>query len=374
VTRPHLLVLNERDPENPRAGGAEVHLFEILGRLARRGYPVTMLCAGFPGGAARVRIEGVEVERLGNRYTYYARVVGRYRRLARAVARPALLVETLNKLPFYGPVYSPLPQIAIVHHLFGRTAFRQVPFPIAAATWLAELGIPRVYRGVPMIAISPSTRDDLVARGVAPEQVTVSPCGIDHALYRPGGEVPSPTILALGRVEPYKRFDLAVAVMPRILAAVPDARLVIAGRGAAVPALERQVDALGLRAAVELTGFVADERKVALYRQARVFVNLSEKEGWGLTVIEAAACGVPAVASNSPGLRDAVQHGRSGMLVPHGDADAYAETVLRLLQDDEEWRRLRAGALAWAGTFDWDVAADQAETVIATGLARGKPY
>jgi glycosyltransferase involved in cell wall biosynthesis len=161
-----------------------------------------------------------------------------------------------------------------------------------------------------------------------------------------------------------------VGAMPRILAAVPEARLVIAGRGEAVPALERQVEALGVGHAVEFAGFVADERKVALYRRARVFVNTSEKEGWGLTVLEANACGAPAVASDSPGLRDAVRHDESGLLVRHADADAYASAILRILQDTDTWRRLRAGALAWARTFSWDRTADETEAVIARVLAR----
>ena len=370
MSRPHLFVLNERDPENPRAGGAEVHLFEILERLSARGFPVTMFCAGFPGAGSRARIRGVDVHRVGNRYSYYVRGPAAFRRLARAMVGPALLIETLNKLPFYGPLYSPIPEMAIVHHLFGTTAFRQVSFPIAAITYLAELGIPTVYRRVPMIAISPSTRDDLVHRGVPSTQVTISPCGIDQDVYRPGSGESGPMILALGRIEHYKGFELVVEVMPRIVAAVPDARLVIAGRGDVVPALERQVATLGLGDHVEFAGFVDDDRKVELYRSARVFVNPSEKEGWGLTVIEANACGAPVVASDSPGLRDAVQRDRSGLLYPHGDAEACGDAILRVLQDPETWRRLRDGGIEWAATFSWDTAADQTEVVIADALER----
>jgi glycosyltransferase involved in cell wall biosynthesis len=363
-------VLNERDPENPRAGGAEVHLFEILRRLAARGFPVTVLCAGFRGSAPRTRMDGVDVRRIGNRYTYYLRGPLLFRRLARGVAGPAVLVETLNKLPFYGPLYSPVPELAIVHHLFGATAFRQVGFPIALATYLSELGIPRVYRRVPLLAISPSTRDDLVARGLSEENILMVPSGLDHEQYTPDGGEPGPVVLALGRLEHYKRLDLAVAAMPRVLAAVPAARFVIAGRGGAVPALARQVARLGLGHAVELAGFVSEEAKIALYRSARVFVNPSEKEGWGLTVVEANACGVPVVASDSPGLRDAVLHERTGLLVPHGDVEALASAIVRLLQDRAAWGRLRAGGLEWARTFSWDGVTDHVERMIAGVLAR----
>ena len=362
--RPHLFVLNERDHANPLAGGAEVHLFELFGRLAARGFPVTLICAGYPGAAPRGRERGIEIVRVGNRYTFYARGPLLARRLTRAHAGSALLIENLCKLPFYGPLYSAVPVVAIVHHLFGTTAFAQVSAPIAAITYLSELGIPRVYRHVPMIAVSPSTRDDLVARGVAAADVSVIPNGLDHTLYAPDDRQPGPVVLSLGRVEPYKRIDVVVDAMPRILEAVPGARLIIVGRGEAVPALERQVARLGLAASVELKGFVSEAEKVELYRAARVFVNPSEKEGWGLTVLEANACGAPVVASDSPGLRDSVRHDETGWLVPHGDVAACADAVIRMLRDDETWRRLRRGALAWAATFRWDSVTDRVQALI----------
>lgn len=364
--RPHLFILNERDHANPLTGGAEVHLFELFGRLAERGYPVTLVCAGYPGAAPADRERGIDIRRVGNRYTFYVQGPALYRRLARAQRGPAVLVENLCKLPFYGPLYSPLPVLAVVHHLFGLTAFAQVSPPIAAATYLSELGIPRVYRRVPMIAVSPSTRDDLVARGVPAEHVVVIPNGLDHRLYSPNGTRPAGhVILSLGRVEPYKRIDVLVDALPRILAAVADARLVIVGRGDAAAALERQVARLGLGAHVDLRGFVSEEEKVALYRRARVFVNTSEKEGWGLTVLEANACGTPVVASDSPGLRDSVRHDRTGLLVPHGNVDACADAVIRVLRDEETWQRLREGALVWAAEFRWDAVTDRVEAVIA---------
>jgi glycosyltransferase involved in cell wall biosynthesis len=370
VSRPHLLVLNERDIDNPLAGGAEVHFVEIFSRLAARGFPVTLICAGFPGGAERTSTRGIEVLRVGNRYTFYARGPATFRKLERTITGPALLIEDLNKLPFYAPLYARMPILAIVHHLFGTTAFRQANLPVATVTYLSELGIPTLYRQVPMVAVSPSTRDDLIARGIAADRITMIPNGLDHELYTPGSTPPGRTILSLGRVEPYKRIDIAVAAMAKVVAHVPDARLVIVGRGDAVPGLERQVAKLGLERAVEFRGFVTEEEKVALYRGARVFVNPSEKEGWGLTILEANACGVPAVASDVPGLRDSVRHDHTGLLVPHGDVEALAAALRRVLTDDVIWERLRAGALRWAASYTWDAVTDQMQAVIERVVGR----
>jgi glycosyltransferase involved in cell wall biosynthesis len=362
--RPHLFVLNERDSENSLAGGAEVHQSEVFGRLAARGFPVTLICAGYPGAPAVGSERGMRVLHVGNRYTFYVRGPLVARRLVHDVGDRALLVENLNKLPFYGPLWSTVPVLALVHHLFGTTAFRQVNLPVAAVTYLSEQGIPSVYRGVPMIAVSPSTRDDLIARGVAPERITFIPNGLDHELYRPAERMPGPLILSLGRVETYKRIDVVVDAMPQVLATLPSARLVIVGRGDALAALERQVARLGIAHAVEFRGFVDEREKVALYQSARLFVNPSEKEGWGLTVLEAAACGVPSVASDSPGLRDSVRDDETGVLVSHGDAAACAAALTRLLTDDTVWQRLRMGALAWAARFTWDGVVDEIEAVV----------
>lgn len=373
--RPHVFVLNERDIENPLAGGAEVHQHEVFGRLAERGFPVTLVCAGYPGAGAIGTERGMRVLRVGNRYSFYARGPLMAHRLIRDVGDRALLVENLNKLPFYGPLWSAVPVLGLVHHLFGTTAFRQVSFPVAAVTYLSELGIPRIYHDVPMVAVSPSTRDDLIARGVHPERVTLIPNGLDHELYRPARHMPGPVILSLGRIEQYKRIDVVVDAMPRVLAALPTARLVIVGRGDAVGPLEQQVARLGIGDSVEFRGFVDEREKVALYQAARVFVNPSEKEGWGLTVLEAAACGVPSVASDSPGLRDSVRHDESGVLVPHGDVAACATALVRLLGDDTVWNRLRLGALAWAARFTWEGVTDEIESLVerfaAFGGARG---
>jgi glycosyltransferase involved in cell wall biosynthesis len=158
--------------------------------------------------------------------------------------------------------------------------------------------------------------------------------------------------------------------MAKVVARVPDARLVIVGRGDAVLGLERQVAKLGLERAVEFRGFVTEEEKVALYRGARVFVNPSEKEGWGLTILEANACGVPAVASDVPGLRDSVRHDHTGLLVPHGDVEALAASLGRVLTDDIVWERLRAGALRWAANYTWDAVTDQMQAVIERVVGR----
>jgi glycosyltransferase involved in cell wall biosynthesis len=355
----HILILNERDLENPRAGGAEIHLFEVFGRLAAAGDRVTMLCAGFRGGPPTVTIAGVAVRRLGsNRYSYYPRVVAACRRYL-ATERPDVLVEAHNKLPFLSPLYSRVPRLVIVHHLFGTTAFQQVPLPVAAMVLAAEWLVPRLYRGVPFVAISDSSRQDMIDRGLAPEMVTVVACGVDHHRYRVGATARSarPLAVFVGRIEAYKRLDVLLRALVRVRAGGVDARVVVVGIGPDLPRVRALAGELGVGPHVEFTGFVDEDEKIRWLQAAHVCVQPSEKEGWGLTVIEANACGTPVIAADAPGLRDSVRDGETGVLVPPGDADALAAAMVRLFGDPELQGRLAAGARNWAAGFRWDTAA-----------------
>ncbi len=105
---------------------------------------------------------------------------------------------------------------------------------------------------------------------------------------------------------------------------------------------------------MEFTGFVQEDRKLLELRRAWVAALPSEKEGWGLTVIEANACGTPVVASDSDGLRDSVKPGETGLLVPHADPPALADALRKILAAPELRARLSEGGLAWARTFTWE--------------------
>ena len=359
--RRRILLLNERDLHHPQAGGAEVHCFEIFRRLVAAGDEVTLLASDFAGASPEEMVQGIRVRRVGSRFGYYARVPAAYRRLRRE-APLDVVVEDLNKFPFFARLWVREPVVVLAHHLFGRTAFRQVAFPIAAATVAAEWLVPRLYRGLPVVAVSPSTRDELARGGLRPTDVRVIPNGLDHTHYRPGPgpRAASPTVLVLGRVEPYKRVDLLVDAV----AALPGVRLVVAGTGTGLDAVRARVAACGVEDRVEVRGAVDEEEKVRLLQTAHVAASASEKEGWGLTVLEAAACGTPAVATDVPGLRDAVRDGETGLLVRPGDVPALAAALRRVLEDDALRERLGAAALRWAARFTWDSAAVEVSAVL----------
>lgn len=354
-----ILAVNWLDLENPQAGGAEVHFFEIFRRLVARGHHVSLIASGWSGAAASATIHGIGVERFGGRHTFALHGRGAVRA---ALQRNGydVVVEDINKLPLYLPQLTSLPFCAVVPHLFGTTAFTEASWPMAAAVWAAERGIPWAYRRAAFHVISNSTRDDLVARGVQAERIEVIYPGIDALWYKPDARVsraPQPTFLYVGRLKRYKGVDIALRALALARASGVAMELEIAGTGDDRPRLEAQARRLGLDPAVRFKGYVSEEEKRRLLRTAWAVVFPSPKEGWGISNVEAAACGTAALASDSPGLRETVRHGETGFLVPHGDAAALAERMTALARDRALVERLGAAARAFAAPLTWDRAA-----------------
>lgn len=362
-----ILVFNWQDIRNPLAGGAEIHLHRIFEILATRGHEVTLFCSGFRGAPPEEWINGIRVVRKGGRYLFNFRVFWHYWKEFRHRDLD-VVVDDLNKIPFFTPLFVRRPLVAIIHHLFGNSIFVEAAFPLALYVHLAERLIPGIYRQTPLAAVSPSTVEDLASKGIDRRNLSIIPNCVDHTLYRLTGQPKHPTPLVgyLGRLKRYKSIDHLVKAFVIVRQLIPEARLVVMGEGDARPGLEQLAERLGIRPSVEFTGFVEEEEKVRRLQQMHVVANPSAKEGWGLTVLEANACGVPVVASDVPGLRDAVRDGETGLLYDYGDVEELAEKLLLVLRDEHLQSRLRSGGLAFAQTFQWERSAEAMEKFLYT--------
>jgi glycosyltransferase involved in cell wall biosynthesis len=367
----NILLVNWQDRINPQAGGAETHLHEIFGRLAGRGHRIRLVCSGWAGAAPRDCVDGMAVERHGTRNTFT--LLGRraVRRALRA-ERPDVVIEDVNKIPLFLAGLTDRPFGVIVPHLFGSTVFQEASLPAAILVWLAERPIPWAYRRAWFHAISDSTRADLIGRGVAGDRITVIYPGIDTRAFTPDPAVPRtsfPSFVYVGRLRRYKGVEYALRALALARAQRADIRLDIAGRGEDQARLEALRRDLGLEGAVRFLGFVSEAEKKRLFQSSWANVFPSPKEGWGITNVEAAACGTPSLAADSPGLRDSVRHAETGFLVPHADAVALAERMLQLAADPALVGQLGRQARRFAEGLSWDRAADQTEAWMA-GMVR----
>jgi glycosyltransferase involved in cell wall biosynthesis len=277
------------------------------------------------------------------------------------------VIEDINKIPFYSPVYQRLPTLIVIPHLFASAVFQEINFLLGAYIYLAEKLVARVYRENSFMVISDSTASELEKRGIPRENISVVECGVDKEIYRFDPEVLKfeiPTLLYVGRLKKYKSVETVIEALPRIRNSVPGARLIIVGTGDHRPVLEHRVSALNLQDAVEFKGFIPETEKVAYLRRAHISVYPSLKEGWGLTNIEANACGTAVLAARVPGLQDSVDEGRSGLLFEYGNIDQFSDLAVKLLTDEENRRAIEMGALRWAANFSWEKTARDTEEIL----------
>jgi len=369
-----ILIINWQDRTNPFFGGAEVHLHEIYGRLARRNdYEVTLLCTGYPGSKDQETLDGIRIVRSpGNRNTFNYRVKKEYLKLLAEGKKFDLVIEDMNKMPFFAEKWCGVPVIVQVHHFFGETIWGEFPwfkffFPLYVL-WGEKRALKHYSRKkLPVISVSQSTADEIIEGGVDPDKIEVIYNGLPVEEYITDEKIDrftKPTIVYLGRIKTYKRVDILIKAMPAIRERIPDARLVIIGSGDGLPELRDLVDLLSLSGVVEFTGFISEEEKKDYLRKAWVAVNTSPKEGWGIVGMEAQACGTPAVVSDAPGLRESIIDGKTGYLFPFGDEAALADKVSEILTSDNLREKMENEAVKWAQKFTWDEAAIQTDKFI----------
>ena len=351
--------------KHPEAGGAEVHLHEILVHLSRWGHEVVEVTSGFPGCSGEDEIDGVRIIRAGHWFDANFTLPFAARRYLKHNQCDVIL-EDINKLPFFMPLWTKVPVVGVIPHLFGTTVFREANWLIGSYVVIMEKLLPLVFRKNRFMVISPSTADDLAVRGIDRKMIDVVLCGLDHDRYRNLSlkRFDRPTIVHLGRLRKYKSVEVVMRAMETVTRIIPGARLVIVGDGPYRAELEKEAEKLDLGDAIEFKGYMEYDELVEFLNRAHLLFNPSPKEGWGLTVVEANACGVPGVASDRPGLRDSVVDGTTGFLVPFGDSAAFADKAVRILGDGELWKRMSNDSLERVKGLTWDRCARETEKLL----------
>lgn len=354
----NILVINWQDITNPLGGGAETHFHEIFRRIAALGHSVTLLCCHYPGAAAEEVLDGIRIIRRGSRslFNYYVPFV--YRQLRRS-QHFDLVIDDVNKIPFYTPLYVREPLMGISHHFFGTSIYRETNVLAGSYVYLAEKLVDFIYTKTPFAVVSQSTKDELIERGFDPHKLRIIPNALTHEAFpmKVGEKSPVPMIVYFGRIKKYKSPDHLLQAFIGVLQQHPNAQLHFAGAGDFLPHLQELARQAGIEKALHFWGRVSEEQKRDLLTRAWCVVNTSMKEGWGITNLEANACGTPVISADVPGLRDSVKPGSSGLLYPYGDISALGSAILSLVEQDALRAQLSHGAIEWAREFSWDESA-----------------
>ena len=202
--------------------------------------------------------------------------------------------------------------------------------------------------------------------GVFADKIRVVPAGVDLGLFQPMsqpearrtlGITEDRVVLAVGaRIQPLKGFDLLIEAIGRVKDAADTRLLIVGGR----PELDAERDKLrslaareGLDGTVSLVGPVSQDKLPTYYGAADVFVLPSYYETFGMSALEAMACGVPVISSAAGGVKSYLQDGETGYLVPWQSAESYAHALDGLLADAALRHRMSLAARAKAETMDW---------------------
>ena len=353
IRRIHMIAW--RDLDDPEAGGSELHAHEIATRWAEAGIDVSLRTSGIAGQGPTAQRAGYSVERRSGRYGVFPSVISSGMR--RRPAAGDALVEIWNGMPFFSPLWFKGPRITVLHHVHDEMWQMVLPGILGKVGDTIERRIaPPVYQRERIVTLSDSSREEIVERlRLSADRVVVAHPGIAPS-FMPGAERSEhPLIVAVGRLVPVKRFDVLIKELAQVRRQVPDLEAMIIGEGYERPALESLRRSLGAESWLSMPGFVDDAALIDAYQRAWVVASASLREGWGMTLTEAAACGTPAVATNIAGHRDAVSPQQSGLLV--NDLSSLSTGLVEVLTDQSLRSSLQAGALSWSRRFSWDTTA-----------------
>jgi glycosyltransferase involved in cell wall biosynthesis len=352
-----VVILNWRDRRHPAAGGAELYCERLARELARRGRSVVLVTSRPAGTAARESRDGYSVRRMGSWMSVYPLAL---LWLLRHRSSVGAVIDSQNGVPFFSPlvVVAHTPVVLLVHHVH-QDLFTRALHPLAArlARWLEGPVTRRVYRGRSVVVLSPTVRTQVRRRLRFDGGVSVVPTGVDTLGLR-GERSPVPRVVVVGRLTAHKRLDSLVDAMAEVQRRLPEAELHLVGKGPARGELEHQARAAEAR--VVFHGRLSDAERDALLGTAWLTVSASDGGDWAVSLVEANAAGVPALARRVSGVRDTVRHGQTGWLVD-GSSDGLAGAMTRALvtlADPAVAATVAERARAWAAQFTWERTAD----------------
>jgi glycosyltransferase involved in cell wall biosynthesis len=347
-----VLVLNWRDPWHPEGGGSELYIQQVAHRLAGSGLAVTVFSAQYPGSRRRETLDGLTYVRRGGHLTVYLwaalfLVSGRFGRLG-------AVLEVQNGMPFLARLFTRARVVVLVHHVH-REQWPVVGPVLARIGWFMESRVAvRVNRSATYVTVSDVTRDELVGLGVQVDRILLAPNGLPPVPeFRRLERANHPRLVVLSRLVPHKQVEHAIAAAARLTEEFPDLRLDVIGSGWWEDKLRATAAEQGVADRVTFLGHVTDEVKFERLSQAWIHVLPSLKEGWGLSVIEAAYVGVPSIAYRSAGgVQESVQDGVTGLLAD--SFEDFVECTRWLLVDEALRRSLGDKAEIRVEQFSWE--------------------
>jgi len=343
-------MLNWRDPKNPLAGGAERVTLAYLKALAERGHEVYWFANGFAGCESEETFDGIHFVRGGGMGSSVLKAVAWYRK-----QKPFdLVMDQHHGIPWFVPLWCGTNNVSYIHEVLGPIWSAFYPWPISTFGRWQERWTHWMYRNVPFWTASSCTKEILHSRGV--KSVKQIPYGVDTVALARLEPKPLTTPLKLAvvsRLAPNKRIDHAVRTVSCLAERNIAAHLTIVGGGETEGLLRGLVSELRLGEKVTFAGRLSEADKDALLRDVHFLLHTSQREGWGLNVIEANAMGTPAAVYPVEGLIESTLHDETGVVSEQETPESLAKGIIAVLNKSERYEMYRRAALERARSFHW---------------------
>jgi len=347
--------VTHRDPRNPNAGGAERSVYEVCLGLSKLGWEVSVVSGGYPDCLSVEMVGPTRIVRGTSPIAMHLELP----RLFRRVGRFDIVIEDLGHVvPFLAERVVSEPGVVLFRHLHRRTLPGQVSGGRRLILETIERSYPLIYRRWPFVAPSQGAALDLASLGISQTRIHRIGYGVDASLFKPGTLTESPTLIYFAGLRSYKRPSHAIHVLRILRQQGIVARLTVVGVGPELSNLMELSRSLGLSDQVTFAGRVSDDELSMVISRSWVHLQCAVAEGWGLTVGEAAASGVPTVAYRVPGLIDSVSEGENGILVPDGNLLEFANAVALIIRNRQIWTskcRDSVARMSWTDVSqDWN--------------------
>lgn len=346
-----ILIFNWKDMTHPMAGGAELATHQYARHLVSRGHQVTIFTSLANSQSTTQTIDGVQIFRHGNWYTVYFWAVLTY--LTKFRFSTDIVIDQIHGLPFFTPLFVRKPILTWIHEIAGVIWFKEYPWPIAVIGNWFEQYIFKLYKHTFFLTDSLSTKKELNNCGLNEKQMTVIPLTINKPPLIKTVKSQSPLLIYLGRLSPMKQIDWLIKSLSLIKVQIPNIKLYLLGSGKTKyeKKLRQLINKLNLTDNIDIKGKVTESHKFKWLAKAWLHIHPSIKEGFGLTVLEAASQKTPTIGFNVPGLKDIIKNGVNGQIVPNQTPQSLAENILDLISRPKLLKQLQENACRWSKTL-----------------------
>lgn len=359
----NILIFSWRGSKHPNAGGAEISTHEHARSWVNAGHDVTLFTSAFVGCKKQEIIDGIKIERRGGQIfgvqwealKWY--IFGKHPKFD-------LVVDQFHGIPFFTPLYIKAKKLGFIHEVTKEVwRLNHWPWPFNwTIACIGEICEPLVfkflYRKIPFMTVSESTKKDLIKWGISKNLIIVVLNGFNPSRVAiVSRKEKIRTLIFLGALSKDKGIEEALEVLRLIsLADTNKWRLWIVGKSSPeyLKKLKLLSKKLEIDKKVKFWGFISEERKFELLSRAHIAINPSIREGWGLVVIEAAYVGTPTVAFDVPGLHDSIINNRTGIICAENTVEDLARKILELIRDAKRYKRISRNAISWSRKFSWE--------------------